>query len=341
MFGGSTSDSAEGGTQYGDTWEWDGNDWMKVSDSGPPGRINPGMAYDSIRKKVVLFSGYRKGWIWVNDTWEWDGNSWTLVNSSGPPPMNNPRLIFNEARSKIFLFSGHSAGFTHLSEMWEWDGVQWIQLFSPIVPPGRSWHFVAYDSDRQNVVLFGGYNPRLSPSKIYGDTWEWDWVDWREIDTQISPIPRYDLAMTYNVKKKEILLFGGYTEIGDSDETWVYRTRPLEVDIDIKPGSYPNSINLGSNGNIPVAIFSTPSFEATTVDPLTVTLAGALVRIKGKGTPQTSAEDVDGDGLLDLIVHVDTTALQLSLGDTEAILEGETYEGVSIRGVDTVRIVQE
>jgi Tol biopolymer transport system component len=115
----------------------------------------------------------------------------------------------------------------------------------------------------------------------------------------------------------------------------------LSVEIDIKPGSDPNSINLGSNGNVPVAIFSSEIFNATTVDPLSVTLAGASVRIKGKGTPQASSADVDGDGLLDLIVHVDTTALQLSSGDTEAILEGQTYDGVSIRGVDTVRIVQE
>ena len=47
------------------------------------------------------------------------------------------------------------------------------------------------------------------------------------------------------------------------------------------------------------------------------------------------------DGLLDLIVHVDTTALQLSAGDTEAILEGETIGGQRIRGVDTVRIIKE
>jgi hypothetical protein len=113
----------------------------------------------------------------------------------------------------------------------------------------------------------------------------------------------------------------------------------IDVTIDIKPGSYPNSINLGSNGNVPVAIFSTEDFDATNVDPLTVTLAGASVRIKGKGTPQASASDVNGDGLLDLIVHVDTTTLQLSEANTEAILEGETFDGQKIRGTDTIRIV--
>ncbi len=52
------------------------------------------------------------------------------------------------------------------------------------------------------------------------------------------------------------------------------------MSIDIKPGSDLNSINLGSNGTIPVAIFSTVDFDATTVDPLTVTLADASVKVK-------------------------------------------------------------
>jgi hypothetical protein len=54
-----------------------------------------------------------------------------------------------------------------------------------------------------------------------------------------------------------------------------------------------------------------------------------------------SFEDINGDGLLDIIVHVDTTALELTGEDTEAILEGETFDGQKIRGVDTIRIVQE
>jgi Tol biopolymer transport system component len=113
------------------------------------------------------------------------------------------------------------------------------------------------------------------------------------------------------------------------------------VQIDLKPGSYPNSINLGSNGNVPVAIFSDENFDATTVDPISIRLAGATVRIKGKGDPQANLEDVDGDGLMDIVAHVDTRALELSAEDTEAILTGLTYDGVRFEGVDTVRIVNE
>jgi len=113
----------------------------------------------------------------------------------------------------------------------------------------------------------------------------------------------------------------------------------LTVGIDIKPGSYPNSINLGSNGAVPVAILSSESFDARTVDPLTVTLASAPVKLKGKGTAMSSIQDVNGDGLPDLVVHIVTDALQLSEADTQAVLLGQTINGITITGVDTVRIV--
>ena len=113
----------------------------------------------------------------------------------------------------------------------------------------------------------------------------------------------------------------------------------IPIQIDIKPGSFPNSINLGSKGTIPVAIFSTPTFDATTIDPTTVTLADAPVRLRGKGRPMASAEDVNGDGLLDLVVHVKTKDLELTDADSQAQLTGETFDGVSIVGTDTIRVV--
>ena len=45
------------------------------------------------------------------------------------------------------------------------------------------------------------------------------------------------------------------------------------------------------------------------------------------------------DGLVDLVVHVSTSALQLTVTDTLAVLKGETNGSVSIKGTDTVRVV--
>jgi len=115
----------------------------------------------------------------------------------------------------------------------------------------------------------------------------------------------------------------------------------LEVDIDIKPGSHPNSINLGSQGVIPVAILSSKDFDATTVDPDTVALAGADVALRGKGNKSMAhKEDVNDDGIIDLVVKVETQNLDTEqFQDGFAILTGETFDGQGVQGKDEITIV--
>ena len=71
----------------------------------------------------------------------------------------------------------------------------------------------------------------------------------------------------------------------------------------------------------------------------TVTLASAPVKLTGKGKPMASFEDVNGDGRLDLVIHVTTSAFQLTASDTTATVKGKTFGAVSIKGTDTVRVV--
>lgn len=107
------------------------------------------------------------------------------------------------------------------------------------------------------------------------------------------------------------------------------------MEIDIKPGSDPNSINLKSKGVVPVAVLTTDDFDATTVDPGTVRF--------GPGEAEAvhwALEDVDEDGdNIDMILHFKTQETGIKAGDTEATLIGETYDETSIEGTGTVNIV--
>jgi hypothetical protein len=117
----------------------------------------------------------------------------------------------------------------------------------------------------------------------------------------------------------------------------------IEVIVDIKPDSEDNVVNLGSNGVVPVGIISTLDFDATTVDPETVFLAGADVAMRGKGNKLLSnIKDLNGDGLLDLEVKVETENLDPgTFQDGEAELTGLTYDDVAIYGWDAITIVPE
>ncbi len=45
----------------------------------------------------------------------------------------------------------------------------------------------------------------------------------------------------------------------------------------------------------------------------------------------TSTEDVNGDDLLNLLVHVETEILETVAGETETTIEGESYGNTPIR----------
>ncbi len=114
-----------------------------------------------------------------------------------------------------------------------------------------------------------------------------------------------------------------------------------EVSIDIKPGSARNVISLRSSATIPVAVLSEPGFDAATVDPETIMLAGASVRMVGRGNRSLcQMRDVSKprDHLDDLVcLIVNETTLQV--GSTIAVLEARTFDGTMIRGQDGVTVI--
>ena len=113
----------------------------------------------------------------------------------------------------------------------------------------------------------------------------------------------------------------------------------IPVAIDIKPGSYLNSINLKSNGVIPVAILGFATFDVKQIDPTTIKLASAPVKLKNNGQPMASYEDANEDGLIDLVVQIPTKSLQLTKDDIKANLEGKLLDGTIIKGSDSIRII--
>jgi hypothetical protein len=108
------------------------------------------------------------------------------------------------------------------------------------------------------------------------------------------------------------------------------------VSIDIKPTSDSNRINLKSKGATPVAILSTSTFDATTVDPLSVKFGPSeALTIHGKG----SNVDLNGDGLLDLVLHFHTQETGIKCGQIFAFLTGKTNSGQAVAGFDPIQTI--
>jgi hypothetical protein len=112
------------------------------------------------------------------------------------------------------------------------------------------------------------------------------------------------------------------------------------VGVDVKPGSWPNSINLGATGNTPVAVLGAAGFDARTVDGSSLTFAGAPALKLPNGQPMIELKDINRDRRVDVVAHFATRALKLGPNDTTATLEGRTRDAKLIRGTDAVRVLK-
>ena len=204
------------------TWEFDGTDWTLLSpNSSPPGRGGMSMTYDSGRDRVVFYGGedYTQGW---GETWEFDGTDW--VNRIGNPrPLYgmDTALVYDSARGRCVL---HGGGPTwDANGTWEWDGFSWTNLNPAIAspPPYRLSPALAYDEDRQVVVMFGGNDG----TNQLNDTWEYNGFTytWTQVTTTTTPPARTSHRLTYDSDRKRIVMFGGATGVLSLDDTWEYR----------------------------------------------------------------------------------------------------------------------
>ncbi len=110
----------------------------------------------------------------------------------------------------------------------------------------------------------------------------------------------------------------------------------IQVDIDIKPGSDPNSINVNKKkGVTAVAILGSDSFDVSDVDVDTLTFG------PDGATPSHGGhlEDVNDDGFLDLVAHFSIPDTGIAPGDIEACVEGQLLDATPITGCDSVRTV--
>ena len=155
----------------------------------------------------------------------------------------------------------------------------------------------------------------------------------RSLETSQGPLTIHDVGPIDYVE-----LTGDFWCIFD-DVLW---NEVVVVDLDVKPGSDRNPVNLGAvNGVLPVAILTTPDFDARSVDHTSLTFEGAAeTHVQTRtGEVRRHEEDVDGDGDVDLLLHVRVGDTDLDASAVEGTLLGRTFDGTPIYGRDRVTML--
>jgi len=210
-----------------EVWAWDGTRWTLERPAGPrpDARHGHALAYDSLRRRVVLFGGQRARRPqdlrsdgdprYLHDLWEWDGTRWSLVRTVGAPPGRaKAALAYDEFRRQLVLFGGERippwGGRDWLDDTWIYDPAtrRWTEVVTARPPAEREAALIAYDPARARTFLYGGRLGGVFSYAVSRDLWEWDGATWTEVPLPgLAPAGRGALA--YDGAQKRLVLCDG------------------------------------------------------------------------------------------------------------------------------------
>jgi len=150
----------------------------KFEGKSPEGRHGFAMVYDSKRNKTVLYGGMNGSGKTLDDgVWEFDGKEWKNIRPTISPGLRfQPGYAYDSKRGMLIIFGGGGKDGVDKSDTWGWNGTKW-ELLADNGPSARVMGKMAYDKNRDRIILFGG----RTGYDDNADTWEWDGTRWKEI----------------------------------------------------------------------------------------------------------------------------------------------------------------
>jgi hypothetical protein len=226
--------------------------------SHPSPRAYPAMAYNELAGAGVLFGGRgledpATALIHAsNETWLWINNQWVQQHPAVAPPGRSAHgMTYDARRGRIILFGGRRESTDVLGtwdfygDMWKWQDGDWEQIQTATAPPAREYPGLAYDRERDKVILFGGYNVKADgrTSQALFDTWEFDGVDWRQVSATGPEVAKPLLA--YDAARKQTVMLGVGAENVTQMFVWNPATSAWDRVTATAPATLPTCVNEG------------------------------------------------------------------------------------------------
>ncbi|MFW9793327.1 MAG: kelch repeat-containing protein, partial [Candidatus Thorarchaeota archaeon] len=226
---------------YGDTWTFDvdTNTWDNVTpDVSPPPREMEGelrgiygFEYDSDADRVIFFGGVKQlnPFVCWNDTWAFDCETQTWENKTpavSPRGTTHHNMAYDSESGVSVLYGGMRDDRVASNETWSFNyGTNtWTNMSTPVNPGALYGFDMAYDSESDRIILFGGWDATLGEDR--NQTWAYDvnTNSWTNMNPPVAPSKRGRCRMTYHTGWDRVVLFGGdaYDTSTFYSDTWLY-----------------------------------------------------------------------------------------------------------------------
>ncbi len=213
MFGG--EDSLATPNAFNDTWLYLDGAWTQVTPStAPPDRRGHSMSFDIESDRIIIFGGQPD---YKNDTWAGDPTSDTYVEmnpATAPEGRTSAAMAYDSESDRIILFGGFRGGddtvpSNYFGDTWaySYNTDTWEELTTTGSPSVRGAASMAYDSESDRMVLFGG----SMGSTSYDQTWLFDYntLTWEEVSPTMSPSGRSRHGSAYDWESDRVVIYGG------------------------------------------------------------------------------------------------------------------------------------
>lgn len=175
----------------------------------PCPRNQPVIAYHEELEVIFLFGGFcSESKTRLKDLWKFENGAWKEISSNqAPQARSGHALVYDSSNDRLILFGGKNNDGELLSDLWSWEGTDW-QLLSEQGPPARQSHRIV--TTKSGIILFGGSN---GDGKSLSDTWIFSENSWVENNTGTKPPGRRQHTLTFDEKRKKVVLFGGFDRV--------------------------------------------------------------------------------------------------------------------------------
>lgn len=222
------------------------NTWRKSTEPGPSARARHASAFDTKRRRLIVFGGrYRAGttgtYTVYNDTHALevglpppDTHLWRPLTTRGPTPvgLSSTAAVYDAMGDRFLVFGGNESGngltFTPNGKVYAlaFPDNTWSELVPTSgTAPARLFHAMALDAQRNRLIVFAGGDANAFTGPFFNDVHAFDLSTrvWTRLALSgTAPLGRIRPSAVADAARDRVLVFGGHDDgqLGETNELW-------------------------------------------------------------------------------------------------------------------------